>query len=173
MPKSFYRALLFLIIISPLFQANAQKYLVFDKPGITKRVRFYAGEMIYFKSDKTKSLVQDEIVEINDPFIILNEMGSVHVDSITHFAIGNQNGFAKFRSALSGILITAGIGYFIIDSFNNGINNNDVFDEKTVYASVPMLAFGILIKPWSRRKYKIGNNKRLFIIDMDSGLEKE
>lgn len=173
MPNSFMRAHLFLLIMMSSYCIKAQTYLVFDKPGIVKRVRFYEGETITFKSSSTSNFVTDEIIALNKPYLILAEMGSVHEDSITHFAFGNQNGFAKFRFALSGILITSGIGYFIIDSFNNGINNNEVFDEKTIFTSIPMISLGFLIKPWSKRKFKVGNNRRLYIIDMDSGLNKE
>lgn len=173
MPKTFYSIIFTLIFLAFAQNIFAQKYLVFDKPGLVKRVRFHNGDQISFRLAGQKGFQQDVIVDIQSSNLILENAGAIHVDSITHFAMKNQNGFAKFRSVLSGVLVTAGIGYLIIDSFNNVIDNRDVFDKNTIAVAVPLVVTGLIIKPWAKRKHKIANNKRLFIIDMDSGLEQE
>ena len=149
----------------------AQTYLAFDKPGIVKRVRFYKGDQISIKTAQTEGFINDEILDIRNPNIEFSDGSIIQIDSITHIRVKNSNGFAKFRGVLSYVLITSGIGYFVIDAFNNSIDGNPVLDEGTVAISGSFVAVGLLIRPWGRRIHKIQNNKRLFIIDMDKGIE--
>ncbi len=170
MPKSFYK--IFFAVLFFIFSGEsiAQKYLVFDKPGLVKRVRFYPNEELTFKTSKSGIYIRDKIVGFEGQTVLFQNTLEVNVDSIKFIKVGNVSTFSKVRSVVSGVLITSGVGYLIIDSFNNGINSKDVFDPKTLNASAIMILAGVIIKPWSNRRHKIGNNKRLYIIDMDEGL---
>ncbi len=167
--------LLFLFSSLILFSQNlfAQTYLALDKPGIVKRMRFYIGDEINFKQYGDKKFTTAIIDEIRIPFLILDNTLAVHVDSISHFRADANTGFTKFRRLLSGVLITSGLGYFAIDVFNNSINSSKIFDQNTLTVSAILVGTGLLIKPWKKRVHTIKNNKRLFIIDMDTRVIEE
>ncbi len=171
MSKSFYKISLLILFFLIYGKCLGQKYLVFDKPGLVKRVRFYPNENLIFRANNSKTFIEDRIVDFNDNTILFENTLSINVDSIQYIRVKSNTTFSKFRSVLSSVMITGGAGYLIIDAFNNGINNSDIFDQKSVNASAILVLAGMLIKPWKHRKHKIGNNKRLYIIDMDKGLD--
>lgn len=171
MPKSFHKICFFVLIFLLSEESFGQQYLVFDKPGLVKRVRFYPDDILIFKTSQSDNYIRDQIISFDGQNIFFQNTASVNVDSIKSIKVGNYSSFSKVRAVISNVLITAGIGYLIIDSFNNGINNNDIFDRKSLNTSAILFLTGVLIKPWKNRRHKIGNNKRLYIIDMDKGLE--
>ncbi|QNL21518.1 hypothetical protein HZR84_06075 [Hyphobacterium sp. CCMP332] len=171
MPKSFYKLSLLILFFIIYENCHGQEYLVFDKPGLVKRVRFYPNDNLVFKANNSRSFIKDRIVDFNDNTILFENTLAINVDSIQYIRVKSNTTFSKFRSVLSSVMITGGAGYLIIDSFNNGINNSDILDQKSINASAILVIAGFIIKPWKHRKHKIRNNKRLYIINMDKGLD--
>lgn len=156
-----------------LFQNGwSQTYLAFDKPGAVKRVRFYEGDKISLKSMGKDEYLGGEIKSIEAPYVIFDELTRVHIDSVTHLRMDKNKGFDKFRSITSYVLIVSSIGLTGIDMFNSAIDGDRAIDQNLLAVTVPMLAVGLLIRPWGKKTHAIRNNKRLFIIDMDKAPEK-
>lgn len=170
MQSTLYKTIAFITFLLAFQNSWSQTYLAFDKPGMVKRVRFYTGDKISLKTTEMESFVGGEIKSINPPYVIFDELTRVHIDSVTHLRIDKNKGFDKFRSITSYVLIVSSIGLTGIDMFNSAIDGDRAIDSKLLAVTVPMLAVGLLIRPWGKRTHAIRNNKRLFIIDMDKDL---
>jgi hypothetical protein len=166
----FYKTIAFITFLLSFQVSLAQTYLAFDKPGMIKRVRFYKGDKISLKTAEMKNFMGGEIQSVDPPYVVFDELTKVHVDSVTHLRIDKNKGFDKFRSITSYVLIVSSIGLTGIDMFNSAIDGDRAIDSNLLAVTVPMLAVGLLIRPWGKRTHAIRNNKRLFIIDMDKDL---
>lgn len=147
------------------YNCNSQTYLVFDKPGIVKRFRFYPGDLIKFKYNDNE-IIEGSISKLDPKSLEIDQYAVYQIDSITHLYMNKQGAGAKTRGVLSTVLLTAGIGYLSIDAFNNAINGRQVFTEGTLIFSSVAIASGLFLKLFQKRVYRIKNNRRLFVIDM-------
>jgi hypothetical protein len=68
---------------------------------------------------------------------------------------------------MSKALLIAGAGYFVLDSFNNLINNEQVFVPETMLISGCVMAAGVAIIPFWQKKIKIGIRWKLKIMDIN------
>ena len=152
--------LLLLGIIS--MDLHAQRILAFDKRGIVKRIRYYEGDFIKLKLSSGEILTGDLRTLKASSFVINGQI--VHKDSVTKvYNTQKLYGFKLFGS----ILMTTGIAYFSVDSFNRLINKDSpIVAESSIKASGVLLGMGLVSSLIANKSYKISKRRPLKIIDL-------
>ncbi|MES2734186.1 MAG: hypothetical protein V4714_20735 [Bacteroidota bacterium] len=146
--------------ISPFFKP--QKYLVFDKPGKVKRVRFFVGNEITFLLKGDNVVYQEAITAIDDSsFTIFGT--KVLIREVDRVILRTNNFFINVGSRY---LPAAGIIYFLADNLNPVFQGSSFKVSPTsAIIGASLVTVGIVLKQFQKRRHKIGKNKRLRILE--------
>lgn len=152
-------ALFFALFSTGLF---AQKILAFDKTGKVKRVRYYDGEYISFKTTK-KVRVRGVIGAINNESFIVNER-EYKIDSI-RVVYNTQTGLG-FR-LVRNIFILPAIGYMPLITFNGLINKDKpIIKQNRIYYGGGFIAVALISHALANRPFRISEKRPLKVIDI-------
>lgn len=139
------------------------KFLVVDRLHSPKRFRYVPNKLIHLKDLEGNrffgpiSRVLDSAVVVNNDTVPINEIQTVYLEDK-----------AKATDLFSDVLITTGIGYFAISTFNRTVNDDaPIVHPSSYYFGVPALGFGYLIKLLINPKVKIKKSSQLRIINID------
>ena len=139
-----------------------QEFLVLDKMGTKKRIEFYPGDPIKFRLKEERIFRTDEIVAITDSVLYM-ENGIVPFTEI-----GVVEVTEKWMQATGVTLMVAGVGYIVLDQFNNVIRGDGLrYDDKVVRSGAIIAGAGAALVYFGRRRIKVRNNWRLRLVDMD------
>ena len=129
------------------------RYLVLDKPGFTKRLRFYPGTRITFKlkDDPTKysavlQAVGEKAILVDDTPVFLEEIRKVYYTKRSSFL------------PLTASSLTGGGVLFGLMGVLNGLTREN-YD--LVYPGAGALVLGQALRPFYSRSYRIKGNRRL------------
>ncbi len=129
------------------------RYLVLDKPGFVKRIRFYPGTRIKFKlkgeSTKYEAVLQavgEKSIIVFDTPIFLDEISKIYYTKP-----------GSFLPLASGSLTSGGFLFALLGSLNGLTRNN--FD--LIVPGVLFVALGQAVKPFYQKSYRIKGNRRL------------
>lgn len=159
--------LIVLFTLNNVFICSGQRILVLKKSGKAKSIRFALGNAINFKLKNDKIIYSGIITQLSDSsFKLTNqEMIGKEIPINTVEQIIDYKKGQGFK-LISRILIYAGAGFLVVDAFNRAINSDVPFiNERTVTASGILMGTGILLIPLTRKKYKIGPERTLKILD--------
>jgi len=136
---------------------------VLEKMGTKKRYEYYVGEQIIFQLKSDSFFQRDEIIGLGDSSIVFSS-GPVSLHSIEKISLSNK------KLPLKGIgtsLVTAGLGYMIIDLFNKTIRDGDVYFDGKVARSAGIIAgTGFTMIAIANKKVSLRRNWRLRIVDI-------
>lgn len=140
--------LLFIILCSTLY-SYSQNVLILSNPHRTKRIRYHNNDGIDLLTI-TGRRITGTITQI--------EPNSIQIDGLdlnTKYiaVVYKEHVYIGLFKKLFGI---AGAGYFVIGSFNNAINGNDVVTKQEIIPAATMLATAGIFWFFETKKYKIG-----------------
>ncbi len=160
MKKKTILVLFSIILCAPL--CFGQKFLALDKRGKIKRIKFYTGSYISFKTKDNLEyegkigFLKDSSFILNNQEIMLSKIKSIYIED-------NHSGL----SLLSDITYVAGLGYFLIDTTNGLINDeNPVVLEETARVSAIFLSISLGSRLFASRTFKINNKHPVKILDL-------
>ena len=161
MTKIGFSLLMFLFLFIST-ASNAQKMVAFDKRGKVKRVRFFHGDFLKLQL-LNGTFIEGEIIEIlTDTFKI--GKNSIPLDSVKFVYLSKGK---QLLNTASGFLITGGLAYPPLVTFNRAVNDDSPLVKKsTVIISGGMLLGGVLLKSLNSRKFRISKKRPLKIIDL-------
>ena len=152
--------LFFVFIISEI--TKAQQFILLSHKGHPKQVEFHIGDYIHLQTIEDVQ-IKGIVNSISDSVLIINHM-SVLPKQITHLYL--ERGLV---SLLSNGLKKAGIGFFVIESFNNIYNGEPtIIARDELIVSGIFLGSGILIGFFKQRKCSLKKMWNLKIIDFNS-----
>ena len=142
---------------------NAVYFLSLDKPGIVKRIRYYAGNEIYIKLKKDKKLHNLTIINVGNGYIETFDK-KILIEQVKSIRVYRKNLLTKIGKALP----WAGLGYFGADMINPIFSGREAFvvTRGTVTVAGSLIVSGILIKLLSKRTYKLGKNRYIKTIEI-------
>jgi hypothetical protein len=154
----FFLLTFFCVIPDSLAQEN---YLVLDKPGRIKRIRYYTGDEIIFrlKGDKTKystilQAIGDSTIRVRDTDIPVKD-----IRSVTRYS---ENGFLY---QIARILPKAGILYFAADTFNPIFRGEKPSVSRSgVIVGGSLFVGGQALKLFRKRTFKVNSYRTLKIL---------
>jgi hypothetical protein len=150
--------LITILLLFTLFSGFSQKrILMLQKKNKHKNVYYKPGDDLSFYRKNDKSRITDEILAIDDSVLLfkgyavpVNDITALHIDEKTRW-------WLRYKAAQ--ILLIAGTGYLVIDSFNN----HEVSKE-TLVISGSAIALGLLLKILIPNKIKIKRYTKLRIV---------
>ena len=171
MQKRLYSSILvFLLFMAG--QVFAQRFVALDVSRINgfKRIKYYVGDDISFKSGVTHNRYKGKITALSDSLIFFGNNNYVNVSEIS--IIYRDNG-TFVNKGLGKFLMVFGIGFISLDTFNNLINNrrplvNDLAVKEGAIAS----GSGVLLYSMLKKRYKMGKKRSVKIMDLDLDLNK-
>lgn len=138
------------------------KFLVVDRLHGPKRYRYVPHKLIHLKSKDGErffgpiSRVLDSAIIVENDTVALKEIQVIYLEDK-----------AQAAKLVSDVLITAGVGYFAISTFNRTINDDaPIIHPSTYNFGVPALGIGFLIKLLVKPKVKIKDPRQLKILDL-------
>ncbi|MEO0734947.1 MAG: hypothetical protein AAFZ52_19070 [Bacteroidota bacterium] len=159
------RIILTLLLITVLFTCGrAQKVLLFEKLTSSKAERLYEGDWLKFKMTGDKFWQEGPIREmrpdiqalvINDRFIMLDEISSVHQGQ-------------TFASAAGIGLMTFGVSWSFWGVAGNYTDGDPTTNYETRDALVSLTTIGtgfLIYKLFGQKKFKTGKYRRLRVVD--------
>ncbi len=156
--------IILLLLIKSSLTAYAQKYLLMDKYTGKQRKEFYPGDELTFRLKGEEHFNTMVITQLQDSLIIFNgavvntrEIGSIRVDRRSNGIKGASRTARK-----------AGVGLFLIDQFNSLVITREPIriQKEVLIVSSSLVALSYLIHLTQKKKFKIGGNRRLRIIDV-------
>jgi len=162
---NFFRRFVLYLSATILFHLGySQKFLVLEKMGTRKRLEYHLQQSItyqlkgesFYRTDVIEDLVDDVIV-FRFGFFRLKDIHAVDIRA-------KPTGKVDFsRHWLS--IIVGGVGYFLVDQFNNAVINGNRarIDEKVLRSSAIITGAGVMMKVLKKKKVKLKRNWRLRI----------
>jgi len=144
--------------------ARAQKVMLFEQLTSSKSARVYEGERLTFRMKGDRFWQEGFIREmrpdiqalvINDRFIMLDEIDSVHRGSTVFAKVGYS-------------LMAFGVGWsaFGLVGYNTDGDPSTQYSRRDLLTSVTSAGTGFLIvKLFGKKRYRTGKHKRLRVID--------
>jgi len=135
----------------------AQEFLVLEKMGTKKRYEYHFDDQIIFRIRGEDYFNKDVILALTDSSIIFSG-GSLEFAEIEQI----KPPVKAWMVTSGGTLIVAGIGYYLIDQFNqlymgNGLSN----DPGVMRTSIVLTGVGAGLILMSKKKVKVIKNWRL------------
>jgi len=144
-------------------ETQAQKFLEYRKNRRYEKIRFYQGDRIKLKL-KDGSRVEGEISQIYTNYFVIREIliDPDHVKCI--YLIEKYS----LWSTTSSFLMTGGLAYLPLVSFNRSINDDQPrIEESALVISGGMILGSFIAKFLSKKRYKVSSKKPLKIIDFN------
>jgi hypothetical protein len=157
------RKLILLLVVFTAFScAFAQKILVLEKIGTSTRYAFHLGDDVKIRTKKQNVIVKSYLWNLTDSSVTIGPHTIIPLSDIS--AVYKNYHFPKL---ITRFLFIAGTGYFILDSFNNLINREQVFVPQTLIISGSLIGASLAIIPLSQKKFRIGIRWKLKIMDIN------
>jgi hypothetical protein len=161
-PVYFWRFCIIISFLSLYSESFSQeKYLVLDKPGRIKRIRYYSGDEIIFKLKGDITTYSTMIQAIGDSTILVRDT-PIPIRNIHSITKHSENGFL-YQAAR--ILPKAGMLYFLADTFNPVFRGEKPdISRSGVVVGGTLIAGGYALKLFRKRTYRINNYRTLKIL---------
>ena len=144
-------------------EIKAQNYLLLlKKKGSPKNHKFRLGSDISLRASTKDKKITGTIHQITDTTILVDFMTEVNFEDISY--VYRDRYFFKLFST---VLFIAGGGYFLLDGFNRAINQQyPIITQNTLVVTGSLVGVGFAFKFMDTRKYRIGKNWELQILDL-------
>jgi hypothetical protein len=156
------KTLLPLIFLAFFSGAFAQNTLVLEKIGTTRKYAFHLGDNLKIQTIKKNLVLKSYLWNLTDTSLTIGQHTIVPLSDVG--AVYKNHHFPKLMSRF---FFIAGAGYIILDSFNNLINNKQVFVPETLYIGGSLMVVGVALVPLWQTKHKIGIRWKLKIMDIN------
>lgn len=156
------KLILLLILLAAFSGVFAQKTLVLEKIGTSTRYAFHLGDNVKIRTKKQNVIVKSYLWNLTDSSVTIGPRTTIPLSDIS--AVYKHY---YFQNLMTRILFYAGAGYFILDSFNNLINREQVFVPQTMIISGSLIGVSMAIIPLGQKKYRIGIRWKLKIMDIN------
>ena len=150
-----------LIFLGSLNPMDAQKVLALDLIGAKlKRIKYYEGSWMSIRIKNDKTIYKGELNAISDSSFFINN---------NYVALDSVEAIVKYSKAAKGLSISAftvaavtGVFSALNVSLNSGGNNgSNPYLIPAVFTGI-----GVVLLPFWKRTYRIGNNRVLKVIDL-------
>ena len=156
------KLILLLVLFAAFSGASAQKTLVLEKIGTSIRYAFHLGDDVKIRTKKQNVIVKSYLWNLTDSSVTIGQRTTIPLSDIS--AVYKHYYFQKLMTR---VLFYAGAGYFILDSFNNLINREQVFVPQTMIISGSLIGASLAIIPLGQKKCRIGIRWKVKILEIN------
>jgi hypothetical protein len=157
--------ILLLFFMAGLVQADAQKQLVVLK-NEKVLLRLYPGDELVFTLKGSKKVRKSYVNNLFDTAVV------VHQDVIPYHKIGRiyfKRG--NLLNVVGGLLVTGGVGYFLIDQVNVVLVHGEEanINSGVATSSAIMAGVGLPMMLVQKKYVRLGGKYRVLMVDKGSG----
>jgi len=156
------RILILVFLVASFTGSAQQKTLVVEKMGASRRYAYRSGDEIKLQTREKHLILKNYLWIDSDSIITIGTRTMIPLTDIG--AVYHQTYFPRLMTHL---LLIAGAGYIVLDSFNNLINNNQVFEQNTIIIGGSLIAAGVLLIPFHQKKCRIGLHWKVKVLDIN------
>lgn len=162
--------LIWTLLLVLFFQTvDAQKVLLLQKPGKTKRFFYQPGDKIVVRMGGPEFAVSGEITNINDSSCTVNRNYTFQFAKVNEVLIKRPFLSGSWRK----MFVAAGV-YFFGSMFNHAINHEEPLIDNTVpYVSGSFVALGTTAYVLRNKHCKMKDGWKLKVLDYDIFKEKK
>jgi len=150
--------LLAIVLLCLHEEGFGQKSLLFNK-NWRRQAIYKTGDVLSFQLKADPRKITDQITGFDDSLIVFKNY-KINPKEITHLYVDKQTStwyFLKYK--YEKLLFFAGIGYLLIDGFNN-----QEFSQETLVISGSLIGAGLLARWLISKKIKIKGRRKLVIM---------
>ncbi len=142
---------------------NAQKVLLLQKPGKTKRYMYYPGDRIIVRIGDPESVVSGEITNIDDSSCTMNRNYTFQLSKVKEVTLVRPFLNRSWRK----MFVAAGV-YFAGSMFNHAINHEKPLVDNTVpIVSGSFIALGTVAYNFRKKHCEMEKGWKLKVLDFD------
>jgi hypothetical protein len=142
----------------------AQKTLMVEKIGSSRRYFYHAGDYVKLRVSKMDTLLKGKLWSIHDSMISVSELRPFDVRIGDIGSVYKQFAFPKKFGKFLGI---GGVALFAIISFNHLINNEQVFTPDMFILTGSMLGAGLLSVSLSEKRCRTTTRWKIKVLDVE------
>lgn len=158
-----------LLLVLMCQTVEAQKIILLQKPGKTKRFLYSPGDKIGVRMGEPEFEVSGEITYIDDSICTVNRNYTFQLSKVHEVYIKRP-----FLSGSWKMMFTAAGVYFVGSMFNHAINGEKPLIDNTIpYVSGSFVALGTTAYLFRNRHCKMEDGWKLKVLDYDIFKEKK
>jgi hypothetical protein len=158
------KILVLLVIYFIAVHVNAQRTLLIEKIGGSKKYFYHAGDYMKLRVSKQDTLLKGKLWSIRDSTISIAELRPFDVRIRDIGSVYKQFAFPKKFGRYMGI---AGVSIFAIMAFNHLINNEQVFTTDMYIISGSLLGVGIISFSLKEKRCRTDRGWKIKVLDID------
>lgn len=146
------------------WEVSAQKQLILLKREKVI-LRLYSGDEIIFSLKNDKRIIHSYINNLSDTALVAHK-DVIPLEKIDRIYFVQR----KFTNVIGGLLVTGGVGYFLLDQANMVLVHKEGFDlDKNVsIASAVMIGAGLPLMLMKKKYQELGGRYRLRVAEPGS-----
>ena len=145
----------FILVSAIHLSAYSQVFLGLDKGGRNKRLRFYVGDVITFKTEKSKKFIRGKIESIGDSVIISGN--SYFLSDFHKVRVYRSEGMNSLLKSGVGQLPLAAVWFLFCEAVSTELHHDyPLVEAKHLKLSAGLIVASIIMYKLSYRTYTIG-----------------
>lgn len=138
-------------------------FLLLEKPGTKKRIRYYIGDEIEFKLKDEKGFHKGTIVQFSDTSFYVNEFIEVPLRTVD--ALADRSKAAGIKGVAQSAFMVIPV-FFVLSAANNIFNTGDkpIIDKEVYPVSAVFLGISGLGFLYKGRRYRLKNKWRIIMV---------
>jgi len=143
--------------------AQLDPFLLLEKPGKGKRIRYFIGNEIEFKKYDEKDFYKGTIVQFSDSSFFVNDMIEIKLREVQALADRSSVEGVRRITSKSFLVIPAIFLFSAADNiFNTG--ENPVISEEVYPVSAVFAGIGLLGLLYKGKRYRLKNKWRIIMV---------
>lgn len=158
-----------ILIVSLQYGMGQTKYIFLHKQGSPSGYKIRIGDKFGYKYHDQDDYYYGQIVDLRDSTIVLNS-GEIGVNEIASVRVAHLSKSYLNLNTIGSFLQIGGIGYLVIDQFNQAVVNGDGLGVgKSVGTSTAIfVAVGSAIRLLKMKNFRITGMNRIKIIELNA-----
>lgn len=143
--------------------AQLEPFLLLEKPGKGKRIRYFVGDEIEFKKWDEKEFFKGTIVELSDTSFFVNDMIEIKLNEVE--ALADRSSVEGVRSITNRAFLVIPV-IFLFSAANNTFNTGDnpIISEEVYPVSAVFAGIGLLGLLYKGKRYRLKNKWRIIMV---------
>jgi len=138
-------------------------FLLLEKPGTKKRIRYYIGDEIEFKLKDEKGFFKGTIVQFSDTSFFVNDFSEIPLRTVEALADRSKGAGIKAVAKSAYLVIPV---FFVLSAANNIFNTGDtpIIDKEVYPMSAVFLGITGAGMLYNGRRYRLKNKWRIIMV---------
>ena len=146
-------------------ETQLEPFLLLEKPGTKKRIRYYIGDEIEFKLKDAKGFHKGTIIQFSDTSFYVNDFLEIPLRTVDALADRSKGAGIKTVAKRAYMVIPV---FFVLSAANNIFNTGDtpIIDKEVYPLSAVFLGISGAGMLYNGKRYRLKNKWRIIMVRM-------